>query len=531
MEIGSLHLDQELGLLIRYKGHESHVEVPEGVRVIGEYAFANHKDLLSVELPESLVEIGSWAFDRCERLGRIRLPDHLESIGNNAFYACYNLTRIHLPAGVRQIGESAFWGCLNLQSVELPEGLSEISHCVFKMCLKLKSVQIPESVKRIGRWSFSDCESLDGLVLPDGLQRISDHMLSGCKSLSQLELPGGITHIGEWALSGCASLKALKLPDSLESIGEWAFKGCVGLESMEIPSRVAHIGANAFHFCSGLKRIDVSADNPVYTSRDGILLSKDETTLFRFPMASELSRVDIPQGVTVIADRAFSDCDRLESVTVPESVRSIGDYAFENCRKLMSVRFEQALPEVREDTFKKCPELKLHIGLKAFNGENLFELVHRHAEDPERLLFPFVSVWSKVPLSKVKALQACFEADAQEIRLNYGPYLRLFEVVDTMEDKYQLALKRMVHAVALSPQHYEIYHLYLRNNLKKCAWHFMKRHDASAMLGLIDHGVIHAGNIDQMIELANTGRHTEVMALLLQFKSERSSFPEEKYEL
>lgn len=531
MDTVGFHVDQEQGLLIRYKGHDPHVVVPEGIRTIGEYAFANNKDLYSVELPRSVTELGSWAFDRCERLGSVHLPEGLETIGNNAFYACYNLSSIHLPASLKRLGENAFWGCIHLQSIALPEGLEEISHCAFKMCLRLKRVEIPESVKSIGRWSFSDCESLDGLVLPKGILRISDHVLSGCKSLTQLELPEDITHIGEWSFSGCLSLGALTLPRGLEEIGEWAFKGCVGLQCMEIPAEVKRIGANAFHLCTGLKRIEVSGDNRFYTSVDGVLMNRSESLLIRYPVAYGAAEYYIPSGVREISDRAFGDCVSLEKVEIPDSVERIGDFAFENCRHLKVVSFRNHLAQVKDDTFKKCPELRLHLGHQAFNGEDLNEVIQRHDVDPERILFPFVSVWSKVPLSRITELKSCVESDESEIRIQYSAYQRLFEVVDTMDEKVELALKRMIHSVALTAEHYDIYHLYLRNNLKKSVWHFTKRHDAHAMLQLIEHGVIHSDNIDQIIEMANTGKHAEIVAMLLQYKYEHSSFAGDKYTL
>ena len=47
--------------------------------------------------------------------------------------------------------------------------------------------------------------------------------------------------------------------------------------------------------------------------------------------------VVIPQGVTVIADKAFQGCDSLTSVFVPEGVTSIGQDAFRDCENLAAV--------------------------------------------------------------------------------------------------------------------------------------------------------------------------------------------------
>ena len=518
-------------VLVRYKGHEPHVSVPEGVHSIGEYAFANHKDLFSVQLPKGLREIGSWAFDRCEKLGSAELPEGLSVIGNNAFYACYNLSSIRLPDSLEVIGDSAFWGCMNLREVVLPEGLSEISHCVFKMCLRLNRVVIPPHVSAIGRWAFSDCESLTELVLPNGLERVSDHMLSGCKALKAIHLPEAVLSLGEWSFSGCSAIKALILPLGLTKIGEWAFKGCSGLRQLEIPAGVVSLGANAFHQCAGLERIEVSAENQFYTSAEGVLMSRDGKTLYRFPMAHQTTDYRLPWGAEEIVDRAFCDCHRLKTVVIPETVEEIGDFAFENCDSLTLVDFGHHLPSVREDTFRKCPELWLRMGPEAFNGFHLHEVIRANEEALERILLPFVSVWSRLKAHQIQALEDCLRSDETGVEVKIGPYLKLFEVVDTMEEKYELALTRMVHAIALTSAHYEVYRLYLRNNLKKCAWYYIKRHDAQGIHALIEHRVILPEDLDQIMEMANTGRHGEIMALLLQYKAGRTGFTEDKYTL
>ena len=41
-----------------------------------------------------------------------------------------------------------------------------------------------------------------------------------------------------------------------------------------------------------------------------------------------VTEVTIPDGVTGIGDRAFSDCTGLKSITIPDSVMGIGDHAF-----------------------------------------------------------------------------------------------------------------------------------------------------------------------------------------------------------
>ena len=51
----------------------------------------------------------------------------------------------------------------------------------------------------------------------------------------------------------------------------------------------------------------------------------------------KLTSVIIPNGVTIIEDYAFGNCEDLISVTLPDSITDIGNSAFTFCRKLTSV--------------------------------------------------------------------------------------------------------------------------------------------------------------------------------------------------
>jgi hypothetical protein len=128
------------------------------------------------------------------------------------------------------------------------------------------------------------------------------------------------------------SVKDLVVPESVTSIGNYAFCGC-WLTSVTIPSWVTSIGDGAFWRCGALKSFSVSDYNPNYSSTNGLLLSKDGTTLI-FGVNGD---VTIPDGVTRIRDGAFSGRSGLTSVTIPDSVTSIGDSAFYDCSGLKNV--------------------------------------------------------------------------------------------------------------------------------------------------------------------------------------------------
>ena len=106
--------------------------------------------------------------------------------------------------------------------------------------------------------------------------------------------------------------------------------------SLTIPSYVTHIGSDAFSGCNALASIEVDVSNTTYASVDGILYNKAKTVFVHIPDAIT-GDVEIPGGVTSIANYAFSGCSNLTSITIPDSVTSIGSGAFSGCSSLESI--------------------------------------------------------------------------------------------------------------------------------------------------------------------------------------------------
>lgn len=58
----------ENGILIKYRGDEYRVVIPDGVTEIGDNAFENCISLVSVTVPDSVKYIGMLAFSYCSGL-------------------------------------------------------------------------------------------------------------------------------------------------------------------------------------------------------------------------------------------------------------------------------------------------------------------------------------------------------------------------------------------------------------------------------------------------------------------------------
>ncbi|MGA2863894.1 MAG: leucine-rich repeat domain-containing protein [Verrucomicrobiota bacterium] len=178
----------------------------------------------------------------------------------------------------------------------------------------------------------------------------------GCTGLASVTIPNSVTSIGDWAFYGCTGLASVTIPNSVTSIGEWAFQWCTSLISVTIPDSVTRIGEGVFADCTSLTAITVDGLNPFYSSMDGILFNKDQTTLIQCP-GIKAGAYTIPNSVTSIGDWAFDYCSSLASVTIPGSVTSIGGWAFQRCTNLASVTIPNSVTSIEMGAFCACTSL------------------------------------------------------------------------------------------------------------------------------------------------------------------------------
>lgn len=134
---------------------DAHYVVPEGVEIIGEYAFSENPYLIRVTLPESLRVIEEGAFAYCQALRVVDMPSTLEYLGGAAF-ECTWLERITIPDGLTEIGGAAFSASGVGGTIVIPEGVTDIGYDCFCFGYNITDMYLPASLQTIGGMTFRE---------------------------------------------------------------------------------------------------------------------------------------------------------------------------------------------------------------------------------------------------------------------------------------------------------------------------------------------------------------------------------------
>ena len=78
------------------------------LNIMGDYAFADFKKLVSIQLPSSITKIGACAFDKTG-LRSIVIPDNVTTVGHDAFGSSSKLKTVVIGKKVSQLEKGAFY--------------------------------------------------------------------------------------------------------------------------------------------------------------------------------------------------------------------------------------------------------------------------------------------------------------------------------------------------------------------------------------------------------------------------------------
>ncbi|MFQ8892558.1 MAG: leucine-rich repeat protein [Clostridium sp.] len=369
------------------------ISIPNSVIIIEDKAFKFCAKLKNIELPNSVQSIGSEAFAICINLTSIKIPDSIIRIENSTFISCMALTEVDIPSSVRSIGDYAFMQCENLTNITIPNSVISIGEYAFSSCKNLKDVNIPNSVTQIGEFAFAWCTSLTDINIPNSVLNIGESAFYYCTNLVNVDISSSVEEIGENAFFYCSNLKNIsvsennkaysdedgvlfnkdkskllsypsgkteksyKVQNSVKTIASCAFSFCSALNSVDIPSSVTTIESAAFAGDTDLIKINVDKNNINYIDEDGILFSKDKSTLIQYPSGKTEESYKVPSSVKILAPYSFNYCSMLNSIEILNSITTIEEGTFTECNNLKEITLPNSITSIKKFTFQGCSEL------------------------------------------------------------------------------------------------------------------------------------------------------------------------------
>lgn len=276
--------------------------------------FNSMTSLSYVVWPDSLKGIGEGALAGTSLRGSLILPDGLKHIGRDAFCAygkqATNLTgELYIPSSIEYIGDMAFGNydggarCFFNNELVLPSRMKYLGKGAFAGCPYLTGeIRIPEGLEVVYN-SFAPKMKAKVVLIPQGIkivdgiggQPTSIIFPEGVEEINSLF--GGSSQPWQPLDEGRKSLKYISLPSTLKKLGSWAFAG------------------------------------------------------------ADISHVTIPEGIEIIPEYAFGQCNLQDTLTIPSSVVQIKDMAFYLNKKLSAVILPENLQEIQSDAFNGCSSL------------------------------------------------------------------------------------------------------------------------------------------------------------------------------
>ena len=217
-------------------------------------------------------------------------------------------------------------------------------------------------------WSHQNADGLYFFIDPE----TNTAVLTNSEMRSEGRTNGANSYSGDVEIPSEVTFNGVMYP--VVGIQEYAFYNSTGLKAVTIPASIQSIGSTAFTGCSGLTSIIVDNENQKYSAINGILLSKNQKTLYYCP-GGKSGECVVPAKVTAIADKSFQNCTKLTSIVLPDAVTSIGKSAFDGCTSLASINMPSSLTTIGDKAFYNnralaskivIPSGVLAIGVSAF---------------------------------------------------------------------------------------------------------------------------------------------------------------------
>ena len=359
------------GVLMKYNGTASEVEIPFGVTEIADEAFKNCRALKSVLIPDSVERIGAWAFYHCVNLWELRIGSGVKRISHFAFSECTALTTLVYH------GSKGAWNAINKSRV-WEDGTGEYKTTFLGSTTGIFTGRVNRDSEQ--EQAFMDEESLDEVSQDQvsGFRRylhVVLFILAGISAAAFVAISvlysgnhAGLDYVmhaplllliptGLSVLFMVLGMVAYRLRDK-----HWKKSGS-GITAILFTALfaapvvyslvVTFVGIADAHYRGAGKGYTYLLRNngTVALERRALRLTPHDVTL-----PSEIDGYTVSE-VSQYGVFGYND-STVRSLTIPDSVTRIDDYSIEYCRSLTSLTLPDELTDIGSRSFYECKALQ-----------------------------------------------------------------------------------------------------------------------------------------------------------------------------
>ncbi len=312
--------------LVKYRGTEERVTIPDTVEVVGESAFENNQKVQFVVIPKSVKRLDAYVFWGCNNLEEVVLGKGLTAVDEYSFAGCTGLKQITIPENIQSIDAQAFAGCVNLTDIYIPATVTGIAEDAFLNCDNVTIHADEGSVATQFAQKLAEQKNRDPLVTaapvqtptavsrPD-TQATTEPVSTATPAPVATPVPGNV--LGSTIIVGNHAL--VMVHPGEEKVQQGYTEPEAGQETGEEQDITAETENGKVPEWMYYRNQSVSA----------VTIPEGTTEIGRFAFSrSSLRTVTIPEGVTVIDYAAFYHCDNLDNVILPDTVNTVGAKAF-----------------------------------------------------------------------------------------------------------------------------------------------------------------------------------------------------------
>lgn len=312
--------------LVKYRGTEERVTIPDTVEVVGESAFENNQKVQFVVIPKSVKRLDAYVFWGCNNLEEVVLGKGLTAVDEYSFAGCTGLKQITIPENIQSIDAQAFAGCVNLTDIYIPATVTGIAEDAFLNCDNVTIHADEGSVAAQFAQKLAEQKNRDPLVTaapvqtptavsrPD-TQATTEPVSTATPAPVATPVPGNV--LGSTIIVGNHAL--VMVHPGEEKVQQGYTEPEAEQETGEEQDITAETENGKIPEWMYYRNQSVSA----------VTIPEGTTEIGRFAFSrSSLRTVTIPEGVTVIDYAAFYHCDNLDNVILPDTVNTVGAKAF-----------------------------------------------------------------------------------------------------------------------------------------------------------------------------------------------------------